>query len=92
MTDTPENTESLHKFPCDFTIKVFGLANDEFEGTVLAIIKKHVPILRENALQTRSSEQGKYVALNITIHAESKAQLDKIYMDLTANPLVLMAL
>lgn len=31
MTD---DQESLLKFPCDFTLKVFGLASDEFEASV----------------------------------------------------------
>lgn len=84
--------ESLLKFPCDFTIKVFGIASDEFEATVLGIVHKHTPNLSDRVIQSRSSEQGKYCALSITIHVTSKEQLDLIYQDLTASKQVIMAL
>lgn len=84
--------ETLLTFPCDFTIKVFGIKSDEFETTVLGIIHKHVPNLSENSLQQRASANGKYNALSITVHVDSKAQLDDIYRDLSSSPVVLMAL
>ncbi len=89
MTDTHD---SPFQFPCEFLIKVFGQASDQFELEVLTIIRKHIPELRENALVCRPSKDGKYLAITITITAESKAQLDDIYRDLSANPHVLMAL
>lgn len=93
MTDKTQNpTESLLKFPCEFTIKVFGAPSAEFEPTILAIIKKHSPDVTNENVKARPSENGKYVALSITITAESKEQMDHIYQDLTACPLVLMAL
>lgn len=91
MSDTSK-PESVFQFPCDFTIKVFGKASDQFEMEVLTIIRKHVESLRENALASRLSKDGKYLALSVTVMARDKEQLDDIYRDLTANPLVLMAL
>lgn len=87
----PSN-ESLLKFPCDFTIKVFGLGSDEFEIAVLTIVHKHVPNLAETAVQTRESANNKYRALSITVHVSSKQQLDNLYQDLSSSPHVLMAL
>ncbi len=87
----PSN-ETLLTFPCDFTIKVFGMASDEFEAAVFSIVHKHASNFSDRAIQSRPSGKGKYTALSITIHVESKEQLDRIYMDLTANPLILMAL
>lgn len=91
MTNTP-NSESPLQFPCEFLIKVFGLASDQFELEVLTIIRKHVQDLKEDALRVRPSKDGKYLAITIKINAQSKAQLDDIYRDLSANPHVLMAL
>jgi putative lipoic acid-binding regulatory protein len=82
----------LLTFPCDFTIKVFGIASSEFEEAVLTIIRQHAPNLAENAIQTRSSTNAKYNAMSITVHVDSKEQLDRIYTDLSSSPLVLMAL
>lgn len=84
--------ETLLTFPCDFVIKVFGLKSDEFEVAVLSIIRNHVTHLREDALRFRPSKDEKYIALTVTIFAQSKEQIDNIYRDLTACPLVLMAL
>lgn len=92
MDDIPIPQESLLKFPCDFTIKVFGLKSDEFEAAVLVIIHKHAPNLSGRAIESRPSEQGKYCALSITIHVDSKEQLDNIYQDLSSSPHVIMAL
>lgn len=79
-------------FPCDFTIKVFGLAVQEFEAAVLMIVNKHAPNLSGRVIQSRPSENGKYLALSITIHVNSKEQLDDIYRDLSSSPHVLMTL
>jgi putative lipoic acid-binding regulatory protein len=84
--------ESLLKFPCDFTLKVFGLKSDEFEAAVLTIVHQHAPNFSDRALQVRDSKNGKYCALNITVYVESREQLDGIYQALTACPQVLMAL
>lgn len=81
-----------HKFPCEFVIKVFGMSSDEFETQVITIIRKHSADLREDALKTRASKDGKYLALSFTINAISQDQVDNIYRELSASPLVLMAL
>jgi len=93
MTDNSHpGEESLLKFPCDFTLKIFGLKSDEFEAAVLGIVHKHAPNLSDRAIESRPSQQGKYCALSITIHADSKEQLDNIYRDLSASPHVIMVL
>jgi uncharacterized protein len=93
MDDKPtQSNGSLLKFPCDFTIKVFGLSSDEFEAAVLMIIHKHVPNLSGRAIQSRASQNGKYLALSVTVHVDSKEQLDDLYRELSTSPHVLMAL
>lgn len=91
MTDSKSN-DSLIKFPCDFTIKVFGIEGEAFESNVLMIIHKHATNLADRAIHSRKSENGKYCALSITVHVDSKEQLDSIYYDLSSSPHVLMAL
>jgi len=88
----PDQGETLLTFPCDFTIKVFGKVSDEFEAEVLMIIHKLVPNFSDTAIQTRNSETGKYTAFSITVHVDSKEQLDNIYYELSASPHVIMAL
>lgn len=81
----------LH-FPCEFVIKVFGNATEDFEVNVLSIIRVHVKDLAEDAIRNRPSKDGKYLALTITITAESREQLDALYRDLSSSPFVLMVL
>lgn len=73
-------------------IKAMGENSEIFEKTVISIIKKHVTDLKEDAIQSRLSENGKYSSISITIQAQSKEQLDAIYRELTGSPLVLMVL
>lgn len=89
MTDTKK---PLLSFPTDFTIKVFGNATEEFESQVLLILNKHLTKEAEKVIQSRNSANGKYLALSVTIHADSQEQLDKIYQDLSSSPFVIMAL
>ncbi|MCE3239100.1 MAG: hypothetical protein K0R24_2081 [Gammaproteobacteria bacterium] len=79
-------------FPCEFNIKIFGLASKEFQPIVLALIRKHLPDLPESALQQRASTNGKYLALTAALYVNSREQLDNIYRELTSDSHVLMAL
>lgn len=90
--DNEKINQPLLIFPCEFIIKVFGVASDEFEKAVITIIREHIKKIREDAFRTRVSKDGKYLAMTITIMADSREQLDDIYRALTKNPLVLMAL
>jgi putative lipoic acid-binding regulatory protein len=92
MTDTTDPKPSALTFPCEFVIKVFGIATDLFEKQILDIIRTHTPDLHSSAVRSRPSKDGKYLALSITVHVESQKELDDIYYELTACPAVLMAL
>jgi putative lipoic acid-binding regulatory protein len=84
--------DSLLTFPCDFPIKVFGLASDTFESNIITLVKEILPTFSSSAVEMRTSGGGKYHSLTLTVHVESREQLDSIYRALTASPLVLMAL
>ena len=81
---TPEDEESLLKFPCEFPIKAMGRATPELEIAVLEIMNRHVPDLGEGAVRTRESRNGNYLSITVTIQARSREQLDAIYMELTS--------
>jgi putative lipoic acid-binding regulatory protein len=87
-----QEKKSALTFPCEFPIKVFGNATDEFEKFVMDTIYKTLPGTDMNAVSKRPSKDGKYIALTILVNAESQEELDQIYQDLSANPIVLMAL
>jgi uncharacterized protein len=87
-----EIDDSLLRFPCEFPIKAMGLADNDFDTLVVGLVRKHSSDLRENAVKSRVSNGGRYISVTVTIQAESREQLDRIYLDLTAEKRVLMAL
>jgi len=87
-----EEDNSIFDFPCDFPIKAMGKADEDFDHLVVSLIRKHCPAIQEGAVESRLSSGGKYISVTVTIQADSKSQLDKIYEDLTAESRVLMSL
>lgn len=87
-----EQEETLLEFPCRFPVKVMGRNEAEFVPLITAIIMNHAEIYADEAITTNSSGAGNYISVTLTIEAHSKAQLDRIYADLTACKQVLVAL
>lgn len=79
-------------FPCDYHVKIMGKNTPEFEALVIGIANKHIPNLGEGAISTKQSSKSHYVSITINFIASSKAQLDELYMELSKNPDILMAL
>ena len=84
--------ETLLEFPCDFPLKIMGLAQDNLAQEVLAVIHQFAPDYDGTQLEMRASSSGKYVSLTCTVKAQSKAQLDDLYRALTSHSLVKVVL
>ncbi len=84
--------DELFQFPTDFPIKVMGRDSESFRTLTLAIIERHAGPMSPDRISERLSREGKFLALTYTIRAESRAQLDSIYQDLTDSGVVLVAL
>ena len=84
--------EELFQFPTEFPIKVMGRDSESFRTLTLAIIERHAGPMTPDRISERMSREGKFLALTYTITAESRAQLDQIYQDLTDSGVVLVAL
>lgn len=82
----------LLEFPCAFPIKAMGRASGEFEGIVREIVFRHATAWSGTEVIARPSGAGNFVSVTITVKAESRPQLDRIYQDLTDCEQVLMAL
>jgi putative lipoic acid-binding regulatory protein len=80
------------QFPCDISIKAMGRATADFDALVVEIVRRHVADLPEGAVRTRASTQGRYLAVTVTLRAQSRDQMDAIYRDLSAHERVLVAL
>ena len=84
--------ETLLKFPTDFPIKIMGEKRDGFTHAMIEVVQRHAPDFKAETLEIRTSSSGKYLSLTCTIRATSKAQLDDLYLEITAHPWVSMAL
>jgi putative lipoic acid-binding regulatory protein len=69
-----------------------GAATDEFRSLALGIITRHFGEPAASDIEERPSSGGRYLGLTITVNAESKAQLDAVYTELTSCRQVLVAL
>jgi hypothetical protein len=87
----PEADSPL-KFPCAFPIKVMGRHEAEFEARVLDLIRPHVGEIHAQQVRSRPSSNRRFLAVTVTVHAESRDQLDNIYRSLTASEFVLLVL
>ena len=87
-----EQQETLLEFPCTFPIKAMGRDDGDFEALITKIISKHADIPAGVPVTTNASSSGSYLSVTVTIEAVSKAQLDRIYQDLTDCEQVLVAL
>ena len=80
--------EDIFNFPCDYSIKVFGLNQPDFDKTVCNIVEAHTGKLHANQSAIKYSSKSKYISLTVRIIATSRQQLDAINQDLQSCPLV----
>ena len=88
----PIEKDSIISFPCDFTLKIIGKTNSDFEKVTLTIVKSHFSRLSEKNIQKKFSKDNNFLSLSIAVHAESKSQLDALYQALSDSKEILMVL
>lgn len=87
-----DESSSKLSFPCQFTLKIIGHANESFEGEVVMILNNHFPDITEGAITLKPSANGKYLSYSVTVEVKSQQQLDAAYIDLSQNPQILFVL
>lgn len=86
------NQDTLLEFPCAFPIKIMGRTEDGFANAMLEVVLRHAPDFDSMTMSMKASSSNKYLSLTCTINATSKQQLDDLYREITAHPMVVMAL
>ena len=89
MTDSPE---PLVEYPILFPLKVIGVDEKDFETFVVEIVRRHVPELLEENIISRLSNGSKYRSVSLEFIAQSRAQMDALYAELSSHKRVLMIL
>ncbi|HET7921849.1 MAG TPA: DUF493 domain-containing protein [Gammaproteobacteria bacterium] len=80
------------QFPTEFPVKVMGLDSPDFHAAVADIFTRHVAPFESLAVSRQASRKGRFISVTVLFTAESRAQLDALYADLSEHELVLMAL
>lgn len=84
--------ETLLEFPCDFPLKIMGASDVGFAQAIADVVLKHAPDFDVATMEMRPSKAGNYLSLTCTVRAVSQAQLDALYRELTAHPMVKVVL
>ncbi len=87
-----EERESALTFPCVFPIKVMGRTQDGFAQSVTEVVRKHASDFDPATLEMRASKEGNWLSVTATVNATSREQLDNLYRELVAHPMVKMVL
>ena len=88
MTTDP----SLLQFPCAFPIKAMGAGDVDLRQLVLDLVRPHAADVDESQIRIQPSRTGRYQSVTVVIPAQDRAQLDAIYQDLSAHPLITIVL
>jgi len=83
---------ALIDFPCDFPLKIMGARADDFAQAIASVVLKHAPEFDAATMTLRPSRAGNYLALTCTVRATSQAQLDALYLELSAHSMVKVVL
>jgi putative lipoic acid-binding regulatory protein len=80
------------EFPCPYPIKIMGLDENDFAASVIAIVRRHDPGVRDEDISFRPSRNGKYLSVNVMITAQGPAHIQTLFEDLKASGRVAMVL
>ena len=83
---------ALIDFPCDFPLKIMGARADDFAQAIASVVLKHAPEFDVATMTMRPSRAGNYLALTCTVRTTSQAQLDALYLELSAHSMVKVVL
>ena len=89
---TPGNIAVIERGACEFGVKAMGRDADDFEKRVTDIILAHAQRYAGTRNSVNRSGGGKFIAVTVTIEAQSKDQLENIYRDLSDCEQVLVSL
>ena len=80
------------EFPCRYPIKVIGDREENAVTEIITVVREHAPEVTPDQINTRTSRNGNYQSVRITILATGEAQLQALHADLMALDSVRMVL
>lgn len=89
---TDISREELWEFPMDYPLTVMGEARYPIAQLVADIVSRHVPDFDASVIIIQPSSKGTYVSVRATFRVHRKEQINGLYADLAAEPMIRMAL
>jgi len=87
-----ELLNATHNFPCEFTFKAIGAANNEFVARVVSAVREGLGGQVEPSYFTRSTPQGRHVSVTVLVSIDSAEQVLFVYDRLRTVDGIVMAL
>jgi putative lipoic acid-binding regulatory protein len=78
--------DEVIKFPCYFPIKAIGKDEADYRAFVIESVRVQIAELNQDEVTTRLSHGGKYLAVTVPLVAQSREQLDAIYLTISQDP------
>jgi len=69
-----------------------GPTTPDLAQVIAAVVIRHAPDFDVATMEMRPSKAGNYLSLTCTVRAVSQQQLDALYRELTAHPMVKVVL
>jgi uncharacterized protein len=91
-SDTFDRIEKLLEFPTVFPLKVMGLRVDHFAQEISKVVSTHIFDFDPGTIEMRASSKGTYLSVTLMLRVESRDQLEAVYRDVSAHPLVKIVL
>jgi len=77
--------DEIFEFPCYFRIKAIGKDESDYQSFVIESVQIHASDINKSDITTRLSHGGKYLAVTVPMIAQSRAQLDAIYLTISQD-------
>lgn len=75
------------EFPCQFSFKVLGLADEALVDEVMAVVRQHTDA-GDYSPTVRPSSKGNYNSVSVTVTVTSKQHIELLYTELGKIELV----
>lgn len=93
MTEETVQQAPKIEFPCEnYPIKIIGDSCDSFIDVVIEVLQRHAPEVDPAAITRRDSSNGRFLSVQVHIHAQCIEQLEDINRDLRETGIVRMVL
>ncbi|MCA8988861.1 MAG: DUF493 domain-containing protein [Planctomycetaceae bacterium] len=84
--------EATHQFPCPYTFKIIGEANEQFIEEIVGAVRLALELEFDPPYQQRESAGGRHVALTFEPMMQSSEEVLAVYSEIQKSEHVILLL